>query len=258
MHAFAARRFGAEAARAIVAPFVTGVFAADSHDISLEAGFPRLAALEAEGGAGARRREADGARALGAVDRQADIETPRGMYAPAGGLGRARRRARCVARRSRSQTGCASSRSPPRPVACSSTASATTARCSRSRRRRPPSSSIDAMPELATRLRAFRPRADRDRLPRRAARARCRARSDGFGFLVAPARTLRVLGVVFETTVWPDRAPAGQTLLRCIFGGGARSVGGSARRRGAGRARAARRRAACSARSGSSRPMRAS
>ncbi|HEY5922830.1 MAG TPA: FAD-dependent oxidoreductase, partial [Kofleriaceae bacterium] len=38
VHAFASRRFGAEAARAIVAPFVTGVFAADSHDISLEAG----------------------------------------------------------------------------------------------------------------------------------------------------------------------------------------------------------------------------
>jgi protoporphyrinogen/coproporphyrinogen III oxidase len=25
--------------------------------------------------------------------------------------------------------------------------------------------------------------------------------------------------VVFESTVWPDRAPAGHALLRCIFGG---------------------------------------
>jgi oxygen-dependent protoporphyrinogen oxidase len=29
-----------------------------------------------------------------------------------------------------------------------------------------------------------------------------------------------VLGVVFDSTVWPDRAPAGHVLLRCIFGGG--------------------------------------
>lgn len=50
VHAFASRRLGAEAARAFVAPFVTGIFAADSHEISLEAGFPKLAALDAEGG----------------------------------------------------------------------------------------------------------------------------------------------------------------------------------------------------------------
>jgi oxygen-dependent protoporphyrinogen oxidase len=29
-----------------------------------------------------------------------------------------------------------------------------------------------------------------------------------------------VLGVVFESVVWPGRAPVGQVLLRCIFGGG--------------------------------------
>jgi len=44
--------------------------------------------------------------------------------------------------------------------------------------------------------------------------------ADGFGFLVAQGEELRVLGVVFESTVWRDRAPAGTVLLRCIFGGG--------------------------------------
>ncbi len=34
----------------MVAPFVTGIFAADAHDVSLDAGFPRLAALDADGG----------------------------------------------------------------------------------------------------------------------------------------------------------------------------------------------------------------
>jgi oxygen-dependent protoporphyrinogen oxidase len=44
--------------------------------------------------------------------------------------------------------------------------------------------------------------------------------ASGFGFLVGAGEDVRVLGCVFETTVWPDRAPAGQVLLRCIFGGG--------------------------------------
>ena len=43
---------------------------------------------------------------------------------------------------------------------------------------------------------------------------------DGFGALVALGEDVRVLGIVFESVVWPDRAPPGQVLLRCIFGGG--------------------------------------
>jgi oxygen-dependent protoporphyrinogen oxidase len=43
--------------------------------------------------------------------------------------------------------------------------------------------------------------------------------SDGFGFLAAQGEELRVLGVVFESTVWSKRAPEGHVLLRCIFGG---------------------------------------
>ena len=43
--------------------------------------------------------------------------------------------------------------------------------------------------------------------------------ADGFGFLVAQGEALRVLGVVMESVVWSDRAPAGMSLLRCIFAG---------------------------------------
>ena len=81
VHAFAARRLGPEAARAFIAPFVTGVFAADSHDISLAAGFPKLAALETDGGL-----------VRGMIKqmfrRGKEPKTPRGLYAPAGGVGR--------------------------------------------------------------------------------------------------------------------------------------------------------------------------
>jgi hypothetical protein len=42
---------------------------------------------------------------------------------------------------------------------------------------------------------------------------------DGFGFLVARGEGLRILGSVFESVLWPDRAPADHVLLRCILGG---------------------------------------
>jgi oxygen-dependent protoporphyrinogen oxidase len=76
-----------------------------------------------------------------------------------------------------------------------------------------------ALPDLAAKLAAF------ERAPVAIAylglpeTAMPRER-DGFGFLVAAGEDVRVLGVVFESIVWPDRAPPGQVLLRCIYGGG--------------------------------------
>ncbi len=45
---------------------------------------------------------------------------------------------------------------------------------------------------------------------------------DGYGFLVAPSEPLDVLGVLFESNVFPGRAPEGHALLRVIMGGAAR------------------------------------
>jgi protoporphyrinogen/coproporphyrinogen III oxidase len=45
---------------------------------------------------------------------------------------------------------------------------------------------------------------------------------DGYGFLVAPSEPLDVLGVLFESNVFPGRAPEGHVLLRVIMGGAAR------------------------------------
>src|SRR5688500_3101789 len=87
VHDFAARRLGPEAARAIVAPFVTGTFAADSHAISLEGGFPRLAELDASGGIlrGFAKQAAKGV--LARVTGKHSTKTAGGMWAPTGGLG---------------------------------------------------------------------------------------------------------------------------------------------------------------------------
>jgi oxygen-dependent protoporphyrinogen oxidase len=78
---------------------------------------------------------------------------------------------------------------------------------------------VVGVPELANRLSVFHraPAAivylgfPADAVPRA---------SDGFGALVALGEDVRVLGIVFESVVWSERAPAGQVLLRCIFGGG--------------------------------------
>jgi oxygen-dependent protoporphyrinogen oxidase len=217
VHAFAARRLGAEAARALVAPFVTGVFAADSHAISLEAGFPRLAALDDAGGL-VRGGALLAARGLASRLRGGRAGTRRGLYAPAGGLGTLVD-ALAAALGPRVHPGGRVRALAPAPggvlvdgerwdgAVLAVPAHDAAQLCG------------EALSELASRVRSFH------RAPVAIAYLGFPAESvpragDGFGFLVARGEDLRVLGVVFESTVWPDRAPEGQVLLRCIFGGG--------------------------------------
>lgn len=218
IHAFAARRFGAEAARAIVAPFVTGVFAADSHDISLEAGFPRLAQFDAEGGIVRGAAKQMGRSLLAKVSGKKTAKTASGMWAPAGGLGvfiealvdklGARVRSSARVRSITSANGGVLVNGERWDAVVLATPAHEGADLV-----------ADAMPELASRLRVF------ERAPVALvyvgfpANAVPRA-GDGFGFLTAQGEDLRVLGVVFESTVWSRRAPEGHVLLRCIFGGG--------------------------------------
>jgi oxygen-dependent protoporphyrinogen oxidase len=42
---------------------------------------------------------------------------------------------------------------------------------------------------------------------------------DGYGFLVAPGEDLEVLGAVFESNLFPERAPEGRILVRAMMGG---------------------------------------
>lgn len=216
VHAFAARRFGAEAARAIVSPFVTGVYAADAHDISLAAGFPRLAALDAHGGV-VRGMLAQAARGLGGRLRgKQPATTPRGMWAPKGGLG-ALVGALAGELGDRIHTSTHVARIEPVDggvrIGGARWDGAVLAIPAED------AGGLVAAPDLANRLGAFH------RAPAALvylgfpAAAVPRAR-DGFGLLVAQGEDVRVLGVVFESTVWADRAPAGHVLLRCTFGGG--------------------------------------
>ena len=218
VHAFAARRFGPEAARAFVAPMVTGIFAADSHDVSLVAGFPRLAALDDAGGIvrGAARQAMHAV--AGRMRGEHSERTPRGTWAPHGGLGalvealaamlnhRIRRgvRVRAIAPAARGVT----IDGEPWGAAVLAVPAAEGAALV-----------ANGVPELASRLGEFQ-RAPVAQVYLGLPEAEVPRAADGFGFLVAAGEELRVLGVVFESTVWPDRAPPGQALLRCIYGGG--------------------------------------
>jgi oxygen-dependent protoporphyrinogen oxidase len=218
VHAFASRRLGAEAARAIVAPFVTGIYAADSHDISLEAGFPRLAELDAGGGIvrGFARQAAK--TVLARASGKPTTHTPRGMWAPTGGLGalidalaaklgsrvRTRTRVRSLVPDDKSVL-VNNERFDAVVLAVPARDAAELA--------------VETMPELASKLRVFR-RAPVALVYLGASARTVPRAADGFGCLVAQGEDPRVLGIVFESTVWPNRAPDGQVLLRCIYGGG--------------------------------------
>lgn len=224
MFDFAARRFGPEAARAIIAPFVTGIFADDAHLVSLEAAFPKLAALDDDGGMvrGMIKRAIAGRRArANGAEAAAPKPTPKGMWAPAGGLGTL---IDALAASLGDRVVLAD------PVEAIAPAPAGVAGVlvddelyDAAVLAIPAADAIPlvgpAMPELATRLGAFE-RAPvalvylgypADRVP---------AAADGFGALIAQGEAVRALGIVFESTVWSGRAPKGHALLRCIFGGG--------------------------------------
>ncbi len=221
VHDFAARRFGPEAARAIISPFVTGVYAADAHDISLEAGFPKLAALAKHGGLvrGMLRQQARGA--AGALLRKiagkhVSKATPRGMYAPRGGLG-ALVEALSAELGDRLRLGTPVDKIEPIAKGVRIDGEIWDGAVIAIPAQDAPS--LTTLPELANKLATF------DRAPAALVylgfpAAAVPRGADGFGALVALGEDVRVLGIVFESTVWEGRAPAGQVLLRCIFGGG--------------------------------------
>lgn len=77
VHAFAARRIGEEAAAVLVDAMVSGVFAGDARALSLASAFPRMAAMEAEHGGLVRAMLARG-RQRRAAQRDAEARRARG------------------------------------------------------------------------------------------------------------------------------------------------------------------------------------
>lgn len=228
IHAFASRRLGREVADAMVAPFVTGIFAGNADQLSVQAGLPALAALEDKGGlvVGQVRTMVERMRARRArqtpEDAQSDSQTPRErprLSAPRGGVGELIDALVSdlgdALRTGTSVTGFA-----PGPEIrledgsihpCDAVVLATPTHVGAHLCR-------DISRELKSALEQF-PYAPVAVVYLGVQRAQVAHKLDGFGFLVAEGEALRMLGTVFESVVYPERAPAGHVLLRSIFGG---------------------------------------
>ena len=256
--AFARRRLGAEAADALVAPMVGGIYAGDAAALSVGAAFPKIVALEREHGSlvlgaiarmRARRAEARAAGASGRAGeggtagasggageggaagaaRAAAAGAPRLQTAPIGRLtsfqnGLAELPARLAERLGRFvRTGAPARRvardgdrwtveladgtvEPAAAVVLAVPADAAARLCA------------DLPAPLAAPLAAI-PLAPVGVVALAFERAAVAHPLDGFGFLVPPGEGLRILGCLFDSTIWPGRAPAGRVLLRAIVGG---------------------------------------
>ena len=227
---FAKRRIGDEAAAVFVDPMVSGVFAGDAERLSLKACFPRMRQIEDEHGGllrgliatrrSRKRHDAVGTpagRLTSFVGGMSDLID--GLVSSLGSV-------------VRTSTAVTAFRSIDGPMLSTS-----------ARRRRyaitTSQGTIDADAVVlsgpastsAAVLRAFDPALsglleqglsaplavvclgyDADEL-----QSQCRL--DGFGFLVPRSEPVRILGALWETSIYQHRAPAGQVLLRVMIGG---------------------------------------
>ena len=219
VHDYAVRHIGEEAASVLIGAVVRGVFAGNSKRLSVDAAFPVMREMERshrslvvamiarskKGGAG--RAAGPGGRALWSFTRGLESLTD----ALAARLGGAIRMATPALALERTESGYVVRTASGDRLDADSVVLAISARAAAALLR-----PLDA--ELAKLLGTIEPagvavvglafRTDRFRTP-----------PDGYGYLVVPGEELPILGALFESNLFPGRAPEGQTMVRVIMGG---------------------------------------
>lgn len=216
--AFGARRFGAEAARALLAPAVIGIYAGDAAALSMQSALPRLAALERAHGSVVRGALAQ-RRSGGGIGRP--VSFPDGLQELARALdARIAGDRRIVDGASRIEATAAGWRvslsAGATPVAADAVVIATGAA--------PAAALLDPLaPAAAAALRSVRlAPAVVVCLGFHAGGPSVGIDLGAYGFLVArdgDGTPSTVLGCQYESSIFPGRAPAGAVLLRAILGG---------------------------------------
>ncbi len=218
VHQFAARHIGDEAARVMMGAFVRGIYAGDSRTLSVDAAFPRMRELERKhrsmvvAMAKERRAGTSGMRSLWSlrrgmgslVDRLTEsLGSVIRLRMPALRLTRAPEYAaptpftiRFASGEEQSFDAVVIATPAPEAVALLRSIDLEAANALRNI----PSAGL-AVVALAFRLEAFR------------------SRPDGYGFLAAPGEDLPALGALFESNLFPGRAPEGSVLVRVFLGG---------------------------------------
>ncbi len=209
--AFARRRLGRDAYDYAVAPFVGGIYAGDAERLALSEVFPRLAALERTSGSlvrgmvgGLLRARAGGAAPSGGSIsfRDGMQSVPRALAHALGDAVRTDAPAEAVDRTARGWRVTVGGAHPD-TIDCDAVVNAAPAYAE--------IAGIPALPSIeyapvATVTLGFRRSEVTDPL-------------DGFGVLVPPREGLPVLGVLFNSSVYPGRAPDGAVAVTCFLGG---------------------------------------
>ena len=224
---FAARRIGKEAAEVLVDTMVTGVFAGDSTRLSLQSAFPKMAAMEARHGSLTRAMLA---RLWKRITGHGDA-SPGGPSGPAGVLTSFSGGLSTLVGALREELGGA--------VRCGVAVQTITHQPATKEAFRletsagtysaekvllavpaPQCAAIleSAQPEAATILRQI-PSSPITVVACSFDRASFPHSLDGFGFLVPNREQSRLLGCLWTSSIFPDRAPADKVLLRSMVGG---------------------------------------
>ncbi len=237
--AFAGRRIGAEAAAVLVDAMVSGVFAGDARALSLASAFPKMADMEREHGGlvramvarqrarGKAKREAERRRAAG--EDVAELSRPGGPAGPGGTLTSfAGGIERFVEALATPLAGAVATGRPVRALARAEHGGWTLAAGDETVHA---DAVVLAIPALhaaplvapfdavaATTLRAI-PTAPLAVVALAYDAQSLGDAARGFGFLVPRGESLRILGCLFDSSIFPGRAPAGKVLLRAMIGG---------------------------------------
>lgn len=238
VHSFATRRIGEEAASVLVDPMVSGVFAGDARALSLRSSFPRMAAMEEEHGSlvkamVARMKERKAAQRKGGErrERPGDIEAVSragGPTGPGGTLTSFRDGLDTLVERLVGALGAGVVRTEGRVSAIEPgsrwlvrlesgetvTADAVVLTIP-SPRAAPLLEPVDG--ELAAAVGGI-PTAGLA-VVATAFDAAAIPEVNGFGFLVPRGQGLRILGCLWDSSIFPGRAPDGKVLLRSMVGG---------------------------------------
>lgn len=218
VHAFASRHIGEEAARLLLGAFVRGVYAGDPNKLSVDAAFPRMREMERKHRSLAiamereRRGSGRGSRGLWTLSRGMGSL----MERLAQSLGASLRLEMPALRLSRAPEYAAPT---PFTVRFASGESrtfdavvvATPAPDAAALLRDLDIEAANAVREIPCAGVAVVALAFRDEA--------FRSKPDGYGFLVAPGEDLPILGALFESNLFPQRAPKGFVLVRAILGG---------------------------------------
>jgi oxygen-dependent protoporphyrinogen oxidase len=220
IHAFAARRIGREAADVLVASMVSGVFAGDARALSLRACFPKMWQMETEHGGLFR--------ALFAKMRERRVRRGDAVGSPLGTLTSFRDGTEELVRAAAAALG------PSLRLGSGATGLRRSNSCWRVEGEgggleadavvlaAPPSASARLVggvdDALAAELAAI-PSAGLAVVALGYEERLLPGPLDGFGFLVPRGEGARILGVLWDSSIYPGRAPSGHALLRAMIGG---------------------------------------